>query len=203
MNAMKITGTFGTTTFTPFAGENTAPLCNIAQLENVEADHNIVFPDDYKAFLIQMNGAKPSPRGVAYRYSEKGKETLSTILSSDDEIITEPVAIVEYFYALGHRDQSLELARVQAHVAAWGRPGLFGIASAKYGGIIVLDLTPNDNYGSVHFMHLEGVAELVENGIEVPLAYIAPNFTAFLGMFFDFDSVLDERFQQHLRSLKR
>lgn len=198
----EIDGTFGQVTFTGFDGPTAPPALSSAQIDRFESDRNLELPDDYKAFLLQLNGGKVSPRSVAYHYGESERQTLSSILSPTDEILTDPVTNVRYFYALGHPTTSLSLEHMQVHVEAWGRPGLFGIAGTSHSGMIVLDLAEGEFFGSVYFLLYEGVAELVEHGIEVPLGYIAPNFTAFQGMFFDFDSVLDVRFQEHLKSLE-
>lgn len=203
MFSSTVDGTFGQVVFTPFEDEYKVPRATEQQIADFEAETDLPLPDDYKAYLLSINGGKVSPRGVAYRYTEEAKKVLGQVLLPTDEILTECVSVVRTFDAIEHpKARAYDLRRSLAHVKAWGRPGLLGIAQDTIGDFIVLDLNDGDFYGSVHYLTIQGVAPLVECGEEVPLGYIAPNFTAFTKMFFDYDAVVDVRVEEHLARMR-
>ncbi len=202
MEKIEIDGTFGQVVFSPLDRDGNADAAPKTKLADLAAEKNVVFPDDYSTFMKNLNGAKPSPRGVAYRYDDEGIDALTKLLGPEDEIITEPVATVRYLYGLDHPNSSLDLANMQSPVEEWGRKALFAIGGAAYGGMIVMDLAAGDMHGSIHFMHFKGIAELAEHSIDVPLGYIAPNFTAFQGMFFDIDTMHDQQLKDLLDNRK-
>lgn len=199
MFASKITGSFGPVEFLP---DETVQGATEQQLKEIESETGLRLPDDYRDYLTTLNGGKVTPRGLAYRYSDEDKKVLEQVLSPSDEVLTDCIAIVRSFYSSAHEIENRDILRAQIHVAAWGRPGLLGIAVTSFGDFIVLDLNEGDFYGSVHYLTLQGVAGLDETGDQVPLGYIAPNFTAMTQMFLDYDSVIDARVQAHLAQKK-
>lgn len=70
-----VDGTFGPVTFSAFDGEDAPGPVQPDQLDDLETRHKVRLPDDYRAFMLRLNGAKPSPRGVAYRYNDAAIET--------------------------------------------------------------------------------------------------------------------------------
>ncbi|MEJ6402407.1 SMI1/KNR4 family protein [Yoonia sp. 2307UL14-13] len=196
-----IQGAFGPVNFTPAVEKPTLTAVDIESLDEYLDANGMTLPDAYRQFLLTNNGGKVSPNGFAYRYDAAGKELLAQVLDPEDEILTESGNTLRYFHGFGPGPIT-NLIDFQSRVIDWGRPGLFGIASASYGDVVVLDLAPGPDVGSVHYLTLQGVAPLVEEGEQVPLGFIAPNFQAFQTGFFDFDEVMaasqSERLQDFL-----
>jgi hypothetical protein len=202
-----IQGAFGPVAFVPAETQGQPDAADMARLDAWLHDHGLSLPESYRAFLLANNGGKVMPNGFAYQYDDAGKALLSQVMDADDEIIAEPGNTLRYFHGFAPGPIA-DLISFQHGVQQWGRPGLFGIASASFGDLVVLDLAPGDLFGSVHYLTLQGIAPLVENGQQVPLGYIAPSFEVFQTVFFDFDDVMAQaqsgRLQDFLDSvLKR
>lgn len=191
MVELNIQGAFGPITFTPAAGQPAPTAADMARLDAYLAQEGLTLPDDYRAFLMATNGGKVDPSGFAYRYDAAGKALLAQVLDEEDEILSAPANDIRYFHGFAEGPIT-DLIDLQRHVKAWGRPGLFGIASASFGDLVVLDLQPGEGYGAVHYLTLQGVAPLVEEGQEVPLGFVAGSFEAFRTGLFDLDEVMAE-----------
>lgn len=192
-----IQGAFGPITFVPAETQPQPSAADLARLDEWLLARRLTLPDAYRAFLLAGNGGKVVPNGFAYQYDDAGKALLSRVMDPDDEIIAEPGNTLRYFHGFAPGPIA-DLISFQHGVQQWGRPGLFGIASASFGDIVVLDLADGEMFGSVHYLTLQGVAPLVEAGETVPLGYIAPSFEVFQTVFFDFDEVRDQAQSERL-----
>ncbi|MEM1373651.1 MAG: SMI1/KNR4 family protein [Pseudomonadota bacterium] len=191
MTETKIDGAFGPVTFHAAAHRPSPALTDMEHLDAYLSEQGLELPPAYRQFLETHNGGKVAPNGFAYRYEPEAKEVLERVLDPEDEILAEPGSTLRYFHGFGS-DVISDLLTFQKRVTPWGRPGLFGIASAEFGDAVVLDLATGDGYGSVHYLTIQGVAELVEEEDEfVPLAFIAPSFEVFQSGFFDFDEMME------------
>jgi hypothetical protein len=184
-----IQGAFGPVAFVPADTQAQPSAADMARLDDWLLQHRLTLPAAYRAFLMAGNGGKVMPNGFAYHYDDAGKALLAQVMDADDEIIAEPGNTLRYFHGFAPGPIA-DLISFQHGVQQWGRPGLFGIASASFGDLVVLDLAPGDLFGSVHYLTLQGIAPLVESGQQVPLGYIAPSFEVFQTVFFDFDDVM-------------
>jgi hypothetical protein len=197
MTDITITGAFGPVTFTANPDRPEAAPEDLDRLDSYLAAAGLQLPDAFRAFLAQTNGAEVSPSGVAYRYTPEDRAILAQVLSEEDEILTQQVADVQNFAGFDEPDE--DLIAMQRHVRQWGRPGLFGIAGTTFGDFIVMDLAQGEMHGAIHYLTLQGVAPLGEEGVPVPLGYIAPSFESFQTMFFDIDEVMAEAQQKSLQ----
>ena len=185
-----VQGAYAMVRFTSFADADASPAATDLEIERVEAEVGRRLPPDYRQYLQTINGGEVDPRGIAYRWTPSDIAVLNRFLSPLDDIITEPVCLIDYFYSAGHQGSNFGLSRALQNVIDWaGRPGLLPIASTSIGDYIVMDLNDGPAHGSVHYMTIHGVAELDGTGIENPLGFIAPSFSAFTKLFFDLDAI--------------
>ncbi len=178
--------------FRPFDGESAVELPSEAALAAFEKELGVSLPEAYRQFLLRMNGGKVSPQGFHFEYSPDARVVLERFLDPYDEILLKNETIFRYFLALGHAKQALDLKALQVKVRRWGREDTFGIGQTISGDILVLDLEPGPEHGSVKYMTIHGVGAM-EDDETVPLAFVAADFDSFCRSFFDYDEEIDRR----------
>lgn len=187
-----VEGAAGPIEFRPFDGESAVELPSEEALAAFEQELGVSLPEAYRQFLLRMNGGKVSPRGFRYEYSPEARVILERFLDPNDEILSENETLFRYFHALGHTKQALDLKALQVDVRQWGREDTVGIGQTISGDILVLDLQPGPEHGSVKYMTIHGVGAM-EDDETVPLAFVAADFDNFCRSFFDYDEEIDRR----------
>lgn len=187
-----VEGAAGPIEFRPFDGESAVVLPSEEALAAFEQELGVSLPEAYRQFLLRMNGGKVSPRGFRYEYSPEARVILERFLDPNDEILSENETLFRYFLALGHTKQALDLKALQVNVRRWGREDTVGIGKTISGDILVLDLQPGPEHGSVKYMTIHGVGAM-EDDETVPLAFVAADFDSFCRSFFDYDEEIDRR----------
>lgn len=201
MREIKIDGQFGDVILKHYEDkEFQTPLASDQDIQAiVEAVGAGPLPADYMAYLKTINGGKVEPRGVRYSWTPEDIRKLQIILSPTDEIIADPAALVSCLLSAGCDRKGADILSSYRLVVPWMQPGYLPIADTSIGDQIVMNLNEGEDYGSIHYMTLQGVAALIDMGETNPLGFIAPDFTTFTTLFFDLDSIIADDLAEFLR----
>lgn len=176
--------------------EEDSPFCRPpatdAQIEAVEKKYGYAMPEELAKWYRQYHAIEVTPRGYRYRYNPLDLKVIELGLDLDDHMITDPRDRFRYTYLLDETAKGLNFFDSNWRRADYLTEGHFEIGASSL-GTLVMDFRPGETHGWVYHLILHGAEDIVDQGMEVPLAFVAKSFDAFLDGFFDLDAEIQER----------